>query len=518
MANKDTPLPPMDDASVAAFVRDGFLVVRPPPSEVPPAVHAKLFESFAALSEEARQAPTPHLSHLGDNLLARIPALREVLACPTLRTTLKGVLGDDAALHPHHFLHKATPNDQGWHQDGNLPWNARGHVRSHFPTAVLVFYYPQPVGDDMGPTEVVPGSQYFDNSFEDGEEVHGDDRLDRGFTPEAGSDPDLAGRDRRLAQALATMPAPAAAKRLTLPEAGAFVIVHHDIVHRGTRQAPGCDKLRFMAKFTFLRTSEPCAPSWAHSDGFEPDFSGMPAPFAAAARRTWSWLLGQPVAAPGEDIASLASQLNNPSEPARRLAGRLLPLHGASALPALVSALDSPAPEVRRMASFALGELRLPHPSLPAALSRVLATDPDHLARSNAAHALGTLARAHGIPGEAVRALLDRLAPGAEQDTVANAGMSRSTVRQCAALALVQAACAGSLSPDDAAELVPVAAGDGDRYVRGLCGLALSRAAGVPAWAGRLIGELLMRVGAAPPEEAERVGAANLWGAKPARL
>ena len=47
-----------------------------------------------------------------------------------------------------------------WHVDAykGLPWNSG---RQHEPHWVMVMYYPQETTADMGPTQLLPGSQYY---------------------------------------------------------------------------------------------------------------------------------------------------------------------------------------------------------------------------------------------------------------------------------------------------------------------------------------------------------------------
>ena len=88
------------------------------------------------------------------------------------------MLGEDYLLHPHHFVHEASAHDQSFHQDGNLPWNDRAHYRTHRPNWAMLFYYPQQVTDDNGPTEVLPGTQYWTTNFENPDGTwHGGDAL-----------------------------------------------------------------------------------------------------------------------------------------------------------------------------------------------------------------------------------------------------------------------------------------------------------------------------------------------------
>ncbi len=508
----------LDDAAMATFVRDGYVVLTP--EELPASLHRQLYAEADALSTEARAAggPSAHLSHLGDNLLARIPAFRHVLDSPTLRGAVQSVLGEGAVLHPHHFLHRAGRTDQGFHQDGNLPWNARGHVRSHRPIAALVFYYPQDVTEEFGPTEVLPGTQYWNGRFEDDDAVvHDDDRIDRSFDTEATRLPDLAERDRRLAATLAALPFPVERRRLVVP-AGSIVLAHHDVIHRGTRQAPGCEVARYMAKFTFVRVQEPVRPTWRSSGGAL-DIAGCRPDLAETAQRVWSWLHGD-APTPAGAVAAHAQNLRSAEELTRRSAGHELGWWGEETVATLVDALDDPAPVVRRMAAFALGETRTSSPAAVAALVGRLA-DNDSLVRSNAAFALGGLARVGAIDDAAIDALLLRLDPSVEPDNLDNAGLSRSTVRQSLAGALLQVAANGRLDPDRAAIFAAVGLSDHDRYVRGLTVAALATMAGsLPSWAATLVSHLQGAAFAPAPPLPVAAGAgvapttANLWNSK----
>ncbi|MFM7118990.1 MAG: phytanoyl-CoA dioxygenase family protein, partial [Gammaproteobacteria bacterium] len=246
----------LTETALLSFLHDGYLVLQPP--ELDAAFHAEAFEAAAALYRTARSERGPvHLTLLGDHLLAHVPSLYNMLNAPSVRAALTGILGPDYALHPHHFVHAAGAADQGFHQDGNLPWNTRGHFRSPRPVAAILFYYPQAVSDDMGPTEILPGTQYWRGAFESEDSWHADDALDRGFEAEVARHPDLAYRDVRLDQSLAVLGRGAVTrKRLSVP-AGSVVILHYDLVHRGTRQGPGTPAARYMYKFSFLRTREP---------------------------------------------------------------------------------------------------------------------------------------------------------------------------------------------------------------------------------------------------------------------
>ena len=480
----------LDDAQMSAFLADGYVVLRP--AELTQAAHAKLFAEAAELYDEVRRVGggTTHFQYLGDNLLARIPGLQDVLDAPTVTGALTSILGEGYVLHPHHFVHSAGRTDQGFHQDGNLPWNTRGYFRSHRPISAILLYYPQTVTDAMGPTEVLPGTQYWSGNFEGTETWHADDHLDRDFTAAASKVDDLAYRDERLAASLRALPFEyVERRRLTVP-AGSVVITHYDLVHRGTRQQPGSSERRFMYKFFFLRTREPRAPSWLNSRQ-APDLAGALPSNEAVIARVWSWLRGDPIDATSTDVAECAEQLRSPHENTRRSAGYALGYAGAAAVDALVAAMSDPEVTVRRMAAFALGETRCVMQSAIAALTAGL-VDVDELVRSNSAFSLGSLARVRALPGAVIDALLDRLDPQREPDNTNSANMARSTVRECVVQALLQVASNGHLSEPQRARLVAIGLQDPDRYVRGLTVEAIRRDpnAAIPAWLGEVLAYL----------------------------
>ncbi len=482
----------LTDAQMAAFLRDGYLLLRP--SDLALSLHGLLFNEAAALYDEARRVGgnTTHLHILGDNLLARVPALESVLASPTVQGALTSILGSRPLLHPHHFVHSAGRADQGFHQDGNLPWNTRGHFRSRRPIAAMVFYYPQTVTDEMGPTEVLPGTQYWSGNFEDGENWHADDSLDRAFNDEVSRADDLGFRDARLGESLRVLPyRNIVRQRLTVP-AGSVVIAHYDLVHRGTRQAPGWDGRRFMYKFYYLRTEEPGAPGWNCLSKRLPVATQDVSADELVVQQIWQWLCGDAVLNNEHDVSALVQRVSVGDEAERRVAADALA--NAGAVGALVQLTLSPSVVVRRRAAFSIGETRTATREALDALVRALA-DADELTRSNAAFALGSLARVGPLPGDVVDALLMRLDEVIEPDNTNSAGMSRSTVRECVVYALVLALCNDGLSDAQCSKLVQRGLGDADRYVRGLVVAGLQRASGslAPEWVSTLIGYLEQR-------------------------
>ena len=193
----------LDDAAIQHFIVDGHLTIRPTlPADYHPALKAQLDTMI-----ERDGNP-------GNDLSDRIPDLGRLFADPAVVGALQSLLGPGYILHRHCHCHDWAPGsqEQAWHKD----YPIGGHPRCHRSRWALLFYYPQDVGDDMGPTAVQSGSQYYMN-------------------PRAGA-PEVA---------LAV-------------EAGTVFIAHYDIWHRAT--ANTSDQTRYMLKFLFARRRETIAP------------------------------------------------------------------------------------------------------------------------------------------------------------------------------------------------------------------------------------------------------------------
>ena len=134
-----------------------------------------------------------------------------MFADPAVDAALTGILGPGYALCRHCHCHDLAPGNQAqnWHKD--YPFG--GNVRYHRPRYTLMLYYPHEVTPDMGPTALVPGTQYYmDNPDAEAEGV-----------------------------------------ALTCA-AGTVVITHYELWHRAT--ANRSPQTRYMLKFLFTRTQE----------------------------------------------------------------------------------------------------------------------------------------------------------------------------------------------------------------------------------------------------------------------
>ena len=534
----------LDDGQFVRYLTDGYLTLTP--TSLSAADHAALWERADQLHRQAEGSPgnAARFDILGDNLRARVPELDRLFADPVIDGALTGLFGDRYLIHPHSYCHRSGPADQPFHQDGNLPWNERGHDRTHRPDWGMLFYYPQAVHPGNGPTEVVAGSQYWtvDHERPDGT-WHRGDPVDRSLDRDLLAGPDLAARDRALARGLERgLGVPDVDRRFIEGPAGTVLVAHYDLVHRGSRR--GADRRpRYLYKFYVARVADPdprrgpgpaarpagrpdLAPvveanlRWLRADpaveaGPEATGPGVDAGRDGVAsgpvalrddredrRVEAAYRLGRRAAAGDEGARrALADGLVAGAESTRRAAGLGLRQAGGAGLAILVSATGHDDAPVRRRAVAALGTSAAAEPEVVAALLGVLAGDPDDLARSNAAYSLGQVARSPSVePGPIVDGLVDRLAPGVEPDNAHSAGFARSTVRQSAAFALVQVLANHAVDPARIDRIIGEGLlADSDRYVQGLVAEGLVRARDLPARAWRQLARHLVARRWSPP-------------------
>ena len=514
-----SPPKALGDDQLVRYLRDGFVVLQP--EDLDADFHAAMFEAGCRVWDEARalDGEPVHLQVVGDNLRARIPLVERLLDSPTVQGALTSVLGEGFLLHPHHFVHEATTNDQAFHQDGNLPWNDRAHYRTHRPNWGMLFYYPQPVTLASGPTEVLPGTQYWTTDFEkpDGTWYRGD-AVDKALPREALSQDDLAARDQRMQAVVDSLGIPGLKRqRLELP-AGSVVLANYDLMHRGSRAASDFDGRRFMYKFYYLRTTDPQPASrpsalpglgecgalhgpvefiwrWLHGEANgqpEIENTGQAERFAAAKAENERIRLAYEIGWLGrtdqDALDCLGRHLTGEHEAQRRAMIYAASIAGSASKGVVASAMASADAPARRAGAAAAGEARLADAETVETLFRLLETDADDLVRSNAAYALGNVARVAAARVPASR-LLKRLALTAEPDNSGNGGMARSTVR----VNVMYALCNATLDAGDLAALAKVGLADHDRYVRGLAVALLERhaLAGGDSWLGQFVKHLV---------------------------
>ena len=412
----DSPKPILlDDARMQHFVDRGYVTLQ---TALPRSFHDDL---YATLERVIATEGNP-----GNNLLPRIPQIARILDDANVTGGLTSILGPGYTMHAHRYCHVNPP--------GREP--TRIHTDSaddffHRDRRVLLFYYPQDTPPELGPTGVLPGSQFH---------VERPDEIPM----------------RKLAG-----------------DAGTFVIVHHHIWHQSTLNE--CDRNRFMLKFLFRRTAEPAGPAWRcadrnwiapdpiresmwawHNHDETPRFSNGDTPALAARlhgdHETERLQAAYRLALNGSGLPILAAALTGEHDATRPAAATGLAAAGAAAAGFLEEALDHERSDVRSMATAALGEIGPPAIHAAAGLQARLADD-DGEVRQRAARALGLIGA-----GDSVPALADALQDEDEH------------VREYAAEAL------GSLTrgTDRAVDPLAGALHDSARYVRGAAAEAAS--------------------------------------------
>ncbi len=496
----------LTDHQLLEFFNEGYVVVQP--GSMSAADHERLWQRAYALHSTVtdENIRTAHLEILGDHLRVAIPEIDQMLTDPVVSGAVESLLGERAFLHPHNFLHQSQLTDQPFHQDGNLPWNERGHYRSHRPDWLIMFYYPQAVTLNNGPTEILPGTQYWtvdiehpDGTWRAGDPIDPD--LDRAVL----ADGNLALRDEALSASVAKLNIPDLERRFVEVPAGSVVIGNYDLMHRGSRTQPDASP-RYMFKFYFARTQEPETGAARQL----PSLSNVRDDLKPVISSIWSWMSGrryhaeltpaevarnehqlleggenQKVAAAYRLAADTArasldvllTGLRHEQESVRRASAYGLRQRCDEAGAELITATRDARASVRRFAIFALGAAWSPGTD---ALIECLANEPDDLARSNAAYALGQIARSEDADSaKLLSALLPRLQAGIELDNTKAAGLSRSTVRQSVGYAILQVASNHTLSRSERADIVTLQQTESDRYVTGMLAetLAISGAA-----------------------------------------
>lgn len=438
---KDEPIL-LNDEQMRQFVTEGVLVLK---TDFPRSFHERLVQRLSDVYEE--------YGNPGNNILPRIRELQKVFDHPVVTGALTSVLGPDYVMHTHrHGHYNSVPAPGGWHKDSYWGYN---RIRNHHPWWAMIMYFPQDTPSELGPTGVLPGSQYHDSRTFDDDEVAGE------ITAKG--------------------------------EAGTFVLIHYDIWHRSTANMLG--KPRFMLKFEFMRRTAPSAPTW---DNKESEWR-LPKVGAQAAtgrqdalwEEQWRWLRGGTAgsgavgAADGQRLSALEKQLRDlDDEPsamnaayelarserpgierlsavlrdgqshASKLAAYGLSVAGEGAVPELTEALDNAKPEVVNRAAFALGELGGLSAAAVPKLAKLLREHDNTEVRRTIAETLGMI---DGNGDVAVDALIGALRDPDDQ------------VRFTAGLSFIRLGPAAS----QAIPALEKSLDDANRYVRGHAALAL---------------------------------------------
>ena len=289
----------LTDEQMQNFIVNGYIVFK---TDLPTTFHQEIFEKTERVFEEE--------GNPGNNLLPRLPEIQEIFDHPRVDGALTSIMGKNYLMHAHRHCHYNPPKSggQGMHKDS---W-AKFH---HHTRWAMVLYYPQDTPPEIGPTAVVPGSQYYNTKAADGSEVqlHG--------------------------------------------EAGTITIVHYDLWHRATPNLTD-DKKRFMMKFLFTRMEEPEEPSWENktaqwlSDKDNPDYPMW--------HEIWNWHRGEqkPITTNHQQpISDLIEDLQSEDESTCLRSAYALGAHGQSAIPHLIDTLKNESKTVRQNVTYALSSM-----------------------------------------------------------------------------------------------------------------------------------------------------------------
>ena len=496
----------LNNQQIVQYLEDGYVVLNP--TELDHAFHHRMFEAacltYGMAQGAASQGAAPHIKVIADNLRQRIPDTEHLLRSPTINGAITSILGEDWQLYPHDFIHESSANDQFFHQDGNLPWNDRGHYRSHRPDWAMLFYYPQQTDEATGPTEILPGTQYWTNDYERPDGTwHRGDPLGRSLRRLDPANATLQERDNYIQEVADSWGVPnLERKKLEVPCGGA-ILASYDLAHRGTRQETDFEGRRFMYKFYLYRATSPTNSTWNRESAAATQIDN--ARLARIVERNWYWLSGQtPDWDPSQNGISPGMLVDADTDAERiRVAYELGALANIDdrIRRELISFIAHEKEAVRRAAGYSFGllnaingcefERMMSDDRAPVRRATVLAlreamccdriavewlidrleNDPDDLVRSNAAYAIGMLLRSNSNVIENNERLIARLDHDKEPDNTTNGGMSRSTVRENVALALTMA----QLSAPEIEKTLRYAIAEHDRYAKSLLFIAIRR-------------------------------------------
>ena len=200
--------PTLNDSSVIDFCKNGFLIL---PGVVPDEINRKVVDYLD--NEDSTSSPP---------LQTQDYFVEGVLKNPQAAGAVRSLLGRDFVLPDRIANHRgplpSVPDSGGWHRDA-------GTIYTHELQYLQVFYYPEAVTDDMGPTEVVPASHFV--------------RLKHNMMAHYG----------KIACAVSTASV-----------AGTIFLTVYGILHRRTRATSGPtgrSKFRNLLKYSYWRTTPP---------------------------------------------------------------------------------------------------------------------------------------------------------------------------------------------------------------------------------------------------------------------
>jgi hypothetical protein len=243
--------PTLTDAQMIDFCRNGFLML---PGVVPEEINHRVVDYLDTV--DSSYEPTP--------IMKQAWFTEGVLKNPQAAGAVRSLLGKDftlPAIISNHRGQLPCPSAGGWHRDG-------GSLYTDALDYLQVFYLPEACTDDMGPTEVLPGSHFL--------------RVKANMMAHYG----------KIAGTVSTA-----------GPAGTIFLTIYSIWHRRTRATSGPrgkSPFRNLLKYNYWRTARPCR-DWIIDPkldfnlvDFNPPTAGLFEQFQGgiAAARMFCWLCG----------------------------------------------------------------------------------------------------------------------------------------------------------------------------------------------------------------------------------
>jgi HEAT repeat protein len=256
----------LTDKQVQEFLINGYLILQP--TSLDANFHSSIFTQTLSVFEKE--------GNPGNNILPRVPQLMHVFNDPVIKGAIESLLGSNYTMQPHRHPHFTKPGtkDQLWHKDSFFGYGKP--LRHHQLRYIMAMYYPQDTTIEMGPTAIKPQSQYdvLDPK------VHRNSKTLNNSNAKNDNDHDV----------------------YVVCTAGTVVLIHYDIVHRGTANKSN-DLNRFMFKFQFNRLEEPTKPTWNHNPNniiYDAADANLLQPVV---KHIWNWMTGR-IVTPEESFTS----------------------------------------------------------------------------------------------------------------------------------------------------------------------------------------------------------------------
>ena len=464
----------MTDVELCRFLDLGYHVIDS--GDIPESTHDRLFEAARDIHQRRSELSNPlaSLDAVADNLHVQIPLLNDVLESGSLDSAISTVLGPSYYRYGHSFVHRSGSYDQTYHKDSPLPWGTRGGLRSHRSNWAMVFYYPQAVSVDMGPTEILPGTQYWNVNREGTGRTEGEDRFDGTLSPETMNGMSEAERRIHFEKQVQQFDRNVTPFRLELPK-GSLILVHFDLFHRGTRSVS--DEERFMYKFWYARTTEPwvskrrsisyqaCDPRRQSLIAKNAAWLGLDIQNAVESYEKESVeqeadRMAQLHANVESDIISVVDACLQDDEANRRCSMYALAGHDTASISVATELLTRTTKQARCCAAFLLGELQEPGDLDIDSLLKLVADDSDTDVRMTATNALGRALRRRiskgpiELPDKLIPIIDETLCNARERKT--KSGIAQSAERQCIYVALLNVVSSAAIQGMSSDVLGPI--------------------------------------------------------------